>query len=123
MMVAMNAQMASPEMRDNPFSGFGQAMAVAFVGPMIDSLITPAGVIAMMQNGSTKPTPVGRDVSAAPQAAAEPLSDYKVSYKGWSKVVARPPGQESGHFIFRRHGLWSWKLSAVEMPIESLAAN
>lgn len=122
MMAAMNSQMESPEMAGNPFAGFGKAMAVAFIGPMVDNLISPAGVIAMMKNNSVSLEAAKKQASAAPDtsptAASKPASDYAIDYRSWDKMVVRLDGasEDRGGFVFRRNGIWDWKLSAVELP-------
>jgi hypothetical protein len=122
MMAKMNQDMSSQEMKGNPFAGLGQALATAFVGPMIDAMVSPAGVIAMMNSGKVTPLPVAAKGRAVPVSDAAPnqTPNYSVSYKGWNRTVVRVNDQGKEQvgfgFVFKRDGLWSWKLSAVEMP-------
>jgi hypothetical protein len=122
MMAFMNREMESPEMAGNPFAGFGKAMAVAFIGPMVDNLISPAGVIAMMKSNSVSLSAAkksGTSTSdASPAAASKPAPDYAIDYRGWDKVVVhgKDASDDRGGFVFRRNGIWDWKLSAVELP-------
>lgn len=124
MMVIMDKQMSTSEMRKNPMVNFGQAMALALINPMIDASITPTGVIRMMRNGTTQPIKQGGN-TAYPASLQEQSAapEYSISYRGWSKVVVSKVGEDSGSFIFKRAGLWTWKLSAVDLPKEIFKKN
>jgi hypothetical protein len=117
MMALMDRELNTPEKRSNPFSKLGQAMAVGLISPMVDAMVSPAGVIAMMKNGRVKPgKPESTGSDAGTQTKPDDMPKYSISYSGWSKVVVRAATEDSGGFIFKRNGLWSWKLSAVEFP-------
>lgn len=126
MMAMMNKRMASPEMANNPFSGIGQMMAVALINPLIDAAVSPAGVLAMMESGKVRPatpgSPQADPATPRDQAAQEKL-DYSVDYQGWSRVAISQPGQDAGRFILKRTGLWSWQLSALELPRSVLESD
>jgi hypothetical protein len=100
----------------NPFAAFGSALAMAFVNPLIDAIVSPAGVSAMVEHGRiavAQPQP-----QHAPEAAdAEPVHDkprYALAYRGWDRFAVT--AQDGGSFVFRRDGLWTWKLAGIEMP-------
>ncbi|MEW6372788.1 MAG: DUF2939 domain-containing protein [Pseudomonadota bacterium] len=114
MMTMMNKRMSSPEMANNPFSGVGQMMAVALINPLIDAAVSPAGVLAMMESGKVQPAP--QQTRKADPATPQDKRDYLVSYQSWSKVAVSQTGQDTGRFILKRTGLWSWQLSALELP-------
>jgi len=114
MMTMMNKRMSSPEMANNPFSGVGQMMAVALINPLIDAAVSPAGVLAMMESGKVQPAP--RQTQKADPATPQDKLDYSVNYQSWSKVAVSQRGQHTGRFILKRTGLWSWRLSALELP-------
>jgi hypothetical protein len=117
-MAEMGKQMARPEMAGNPMASFGQAMAVPFIGPMVDTLVSPAGVIAMMKGNAVLPVmPDAREASTADHASSE-APHYSVDYQGWDRVLVRnkESSDELGGFIFRRNGIWAWKLSAINLP-------
>lgn len=98
---------------DKPLAALGQAMALAFVNPMVDALVSPAGVIAMMENGRVS---MARR-EAPPEAPRAPARkpDYDLAYRGWDRVELRWEGKDGGSFILERHGLWSWKLAGIDM--------
>ncbi|MBN3794269.1 DUF2939 domain-containing protein [Burkholderia sp. Ac-20392] len=141
-MTMMHAKMAnSPEMNGNSFADLGMVMAMGFVNQAIDTMVTPAGVMTMMAQGATKPahasvpaSPPGpsetahaeSDGGTAPQTtSSKPKADYSVGYKNWSTVTAtaRKGTDDDVTFIFKRDGLWSWKLSAVNLPIDKFGSN
>jgi len=122
MTAMMNQRMGSAESANNPFAAMGQMMGAALIDRMIDAAVTPAGVMAMMEAGKVKP-----GARPAPQAdgeAAKERLDYSVDYRGWSEVAISTSKQDAGRFILKRTGLWSWQLSALELPESTLnAAN
>lgn len=122
MMTMMKERMASSEMENNPFAAMGQMMGAALIDRMIDVAVSPAGVMAMMEAGKVKPG--ARPAPEANRDAAKESLDYSVDYRGWSKVAISTSQQDAGKFILKRTGLWSWQLSALELPESVLnAAN
>jgi len=114
MMTMMNKHIESAEMANNPIAAMGQMMGAALVNQVVDAAVSPAGVMAMMEAGKVKP-----GARPAPQAngdAAKETTDYSVDYRGWSKVAISTSQQDAGKFILKRTGLWSWQLSALELP-------
>lgn len=106
--------------RANPLAAFGKAMALAVIDPVVDAAVSPAGVALMLERGDVKLRSGPEAPSDAPredERAREKL-DYDLAYAGWDRVtVARDDGS-GAVFILRRHGLWGWKLSGVELPRE-----
>ncbi len=100
----------------NPFAALGVAMAAALINPMIDALVTPES-LAMMMKGE-KPGP-GRNTTAPPQS--EPNTETAMSYESFDRfIVTIKKKEEAGEpigFVFKRDGLFSWKLSAIRLPI------
>lgn len=103
-------------------TGLLEALTKGIVGsmvtPILDVMITPAGVIEMMNRGTPKITQAVV-IGAITQTPATPESipDMKLSYRGWNKVALyRADSPDSvDRFILVRDGLWSWKLAAVEL--------
>jgi hypothetical protein len=120
MMLMVGQQMSSPDTKDNPVAGFGQMLATAVIGPMIDAMISPAGVMAMMNKGSPKVSPklLASIATDAFKNPGEGRPEYNIAYASWSKVrlTAKSPGKSEGNFVLNREGLWSWKLAGVEIP-------
>ena len=114
-MSGMMSSMDTPEMKANPFAGIGQAFGVAMVGPMVDAMISPAGVIALM---AREPGKSMQDVKPEPDTKKP---DYKLSFKGMNKVLIHRAASDTsdGGFAMRRFGLWGWKLTAIELPADA----
>jgi hypothetical protein len=98
----------------SPFEALGQAMALALINPLIDATVSPAGVATMIQHGKFSLEPAGGN-KAGDQVQGDKV-DYAMSYQGWSQFAVAAKGQDSGAFIFKRYGLWQWKLAAIELP-------
>jgi len=99
----------------NPFAGLGQMLAMTMVNQMVEGFVTPAGVTMMLQKG--KPSMPVQQTSQGQQGASNEPSEkprFNVKYQGWSKVRVNREGTD-GAFIFRRDGLTSWKLVAVDL--------
>lgn len=115
MLVKVQEQMQSPQMQGNPFAGLGQVMAVGIVNQLTESLVSPAGVMLMLENGKPgKPADVAAAGVGVDTQGGTPKKDLAVDYQGWSKVFVHPKNQPGG-FIFKREGLMGWKLVAVKM--------
>lgn len=113
MMVMMNKRMTAPDMENNPFAGLGQIMGAALINPMVDATISPAGVIAMFESGRAQPAQPQSSEPASPASAVAP--NFVVKYENWRKVAISRVGDD-GRFILKRTGLWSWQLTALELP-------
>lgn len=102
------------EVKDaNPFAAIGSAFALALVNPVIDAVVSPAGVGAMVEHGRIEIAQPQRSPEAA---ATEPVRDtprYRLAYRGLNRFAVT--AQDGGSFVFRRAGLWSWKLAGIEM--------
>jgi len=115
MLIKVQEQMQSPEMKNNPFAGFGQVMAMGLVNQLTESLVSPAGVMLMLEKGKPgKPADVAAAGVGIDTQGDKPRKDFAVDYQGWSKVFVHPKNQPGG-FIFKRDGLMGWKLVAVKM--------
>ncbi|WP_020655143.1 DUF2939 domain-containing protein [Massilia niastensis] len=117
---AMRAELGGEGADGNPLAAFGQAMAGVLIDPLVDMVVTPGGVMVMMERGKTslprpgqepeRPAPADR-----PGRDAEKV-DYALSYRGWDRVALTRKGGDGGSFILRRYGVWHWKLAGIELP-------
>ena len=114
MMAMMNKRMPSSGAENNPFAAMGQMMGVALIEQVVNAAVSPAGVMAMMEAGKVKPD--AHPAQDADRSTAREKIDYSVDYRGWNKVAVSTSKQDAGHFILKRTGLWSWQLSAIELP-------
>jgi hypothetical protein len=98
----------------NPFAAIGKAFARAVADPVVDAIVSPAGVAAMVEHGKIA---IGQPTRDAEPPAAEPTRDkprYALHYRGWRHFAVT--AEDGGSFVFRRDGLWSWKLAGIELP-------
>jgi len=119
-LAASVTESAGEQGADNPMAGAGAMFAMALMVPMIDAMVSPEGLAALMKHGALpKPTMPGADGSdAAPQPETQvdaqmryrDLNTFVVTLSGTSKSDA-PVG-----LVFRRHGLTAWKLTSLDMP-------
>jgi hypothetical protein len=83
----------------------GAAIALAFLGPVVDAIVTPQGVAAMFaqQGKDAKAVPV--TTGDHPVIERDGLDSFRVHGEDASK----------GSLVFRRAGL-GWKLVGVDLP-------
>lgn len=132
----VSAAFVAPAMdkaKDSPYAGLGAVLAGAMIGPMVDSMVTPAGVAAMVQQGRPRPVPSG---SSAPMPSAPPSTPGPMpanaspdrpkptmGYTAMNRFVVSFPipregaaGEDAFRLIFLRDGIFGWKLSQVRFP-------
>ena len=112
----LGAQGVLGESRSNPFAAFGQAMALAVIKPVVDAAVSPGGVAAMLESGDIRVQPRQDNPPPASGEPAREKLNYDLSYRSWSQAVVQRADGGGVAFILDRHGLWSWKLAAVELP-------
>lgn len=121
LMAGMDAGSLAQEARDNPFAAFGKAMARAVIDPVVDALVTPAGVLAMLEAGEVRIQPDRHPQTPPAPAQSQQTGEkarYALSYRSWDRVAIAREDKDGGAFILHRHGLWSWKLGGIELPRE-----
>jgi hypothetical protein len=97
----------------NPFAAIGKAFALAVADPLVDAVVSPAGVAAMVEHGKitiAKPAPAQEPAADAPPAEKP---HYTLHYRGWDRFAVT--ADDGGSFVFRRDGLWHWKLAGIEL--------
>jgi hypothetical protein len=141
------------EHSSNPLLLFGAVIGSALIGPLVDAYATPEGVAALL-NGmpptgkpgeqpaappaenapqSAPPGGASADAPANPNAPAEPAqaqphSQATAGYRSINEFAVtwqRSAHSERYAAILQRHGLFSWKLAAVELnePDSGSGAN
>lgn len=123
------------EHSSNPLLLFGAAIGTALIGPLVDAYATPDGVAALLNgmppSGKPGETPPPADDSAqapspAPADGPAQASADNDKTRPQSTAGYRSPNQfvvtwqqsangERYSAILQRHGLFSWKLAAVEL--------
>lgn len=110
---------ASNNMRDNPFGILGAALAVALINPMIDNLVTPEGLAMLMKGEKPQLEKMNKD-SKEKQSSADANIETKMGYGNFNSFIVTVKKKESSDdpvkIIFKRHGIISWKLSALRLP-------
>jgi hypothetical protein len=105
-----------PAMRGNPLAGLGEILMPSIFDRMIDSVVTPEGIAALVRAGK-----VGR----ADTASATPHRvDYGFHYVALNRfdVTVRRQGAvgDPVNLVFERRGLFAWKLVRIALPQSSL---
>jgi len=100
---------------DNPYTALGAAFAKAIIDKMVDALVTPEAIAAMMRG--EKPSP-DKSPDVKIDTKNEDTPNISMGYESFSRFVVRAsnkkqPGEEIG-LVFARKGM-SWKLSAVRL--------
>ncbi|CAG4903485.1 DUF2939 domain-containing protein [Paraburkholderia saeva] len=127
----------------NPLAAIGAMIGVALIGPLVDAYATPDGVAALLNGmpprgepgerppepaagGTAEAPPAG--TATAPAAAAGSAASARqtppqppqttAAYRGINEFVVtyqHGVGDTRYSAILRRDGLFSWKLSAVDL--------
>ena len=107
-----------PQMRGNPLAGLGMILMPTILDRMIDSVVTPDGIAALVRAGK-----VGHSGAAA---ASSQRVDYDYQYVALDRfrVTLRRKGaaDDSASLIFARRGLFSWRLVRIALPQSTLTA-
>ena len=101
--------------RDNPFAALGQSIAGAMLGKMDDAMVSPAGVVALVNKSAVSPQ---ADANGDASADGTPKkAGYSAGYTGLNTFVVRAKdgNAQDGALVLQRHGVWGWKLSAIEI--------
>jgi hypothetical protein len=96
-------------------SGFGRlglAIGTAVIGPVIDGLVTPAGMRAAL---IAKRDQVQTKAATQPASALRLPDDPMIVRRGFSEFLVVSKRQPKRGLVFKRQGL-SWKLSGVDLP-------
>ena len=112
----------------NPLTALGALFGMAMLSPLVDVYATPDGVAAILDGIPPRAAPpappqppdgtTANDDGGAPAPAHAEGAAHTAGYRGLDEFVVtyRPTGDDSPYeAIFRRDGLFSWKLSAVDL--------
>lgn len=115
----MLSEMAKKDDR-NPFAALGAAFAMALVGPMVEAMVTPEA-LAMMMKGEKPSLEKSKPAAVPTSAASEPDTETSMGYETFDQFVVRTKKrgttEEPVALVFQREGLFSWKLSAIRLPL------
>lgn len=127
----LQAQMAKEVAKDDAdgFEALGAAFGAMMIGPMVDALVTPEALIAMMQGKDLDEIEAESSDSGgspqAPQTTDEEMNVTKMGYEKLNRFVVKvaDPGEDSQSdesltLVFHRSGLFSWKLAGIRLKME-----
>ena len=126
---------AAKELEGNPFAALGMMMANALIDPLIDSVISPAGLQALLSTGemSVQPSDVLNEKNSwsSKESTTEefkPNEDLKVEMNYTSlnefeiKLSNKSVTDEPIYLLMEREGFADWKVNGIEIP-QSLFDN
>jgi hypothetical protein len=94
------------------FGRLGLAIGTELTGPVIDRLVTPAGMRAAF---TAKRVEAQTRVTAHAASALRVPDNPVIVRRGFSGFLVASKRQPKSGLVFKRHGL-SWKLSGVDLP-------
>ncbi len=105
----LTARMRAEARKDKSgFGALGMAFGSAMMGPMIDRLVSSAGMRAALLASSHGDVPPAASVFHIPEEPA-------IVRRNFSEFLVTAKNQPNTGLVFKRHGL-SWMLSGVELP-------
>lgn len=103
---------------DSGMNAFAAMFAAAFVNPLVDVLVTPENIAAMLQADMPKDLKKSKDNT--PPAPPEDELITRKYYQDFDHFVIDVSSQkrpnEPFKFTFTRQGLLSWKLTGLTIP-------
>lgn len=101
----------------NPLAVLGQSIASAMLGKMVDTMVSPAGVVALVNKSAVSPQAGAEGDADAPADGAQKKARYTAGYAGVNTFVVRTKegSSQDGALVLQRHGVWNWKLSSIEI--------
>lgn len=121
-------RMAEPDLPPQ-FREIGAQVTRGVTGGIVDMLVTPAGIGAVLQGRSIVRRVMGlppeRTSSGTPQAGTfDPLAGAQYRYESTSRFTATVQNADGAPvtFVLTRDGL-RWRVTDVRLPIEQLVGN
>ncbi len=103
------------KLQDNPFAALGMALGSAIIDPIVDSVASPTGILALTE----KQPPENKSRPPAWMSIVSPVPNIKMAYASTSKFLARvldeTTGKDSLVLVLRRDGL-TWRLTSIRIP-------
>lgn len=115
MRALMAQELTKPEMKDNPFGALGAMMAMGMIDGLVEGMVTPEGMAAMIEQGKMRRPDEMANAGAASQN--EPV-EWNIERGGFDSFTATPvgtAGETAPSITFERHGL-GWKLADIKIP-------
>ena len=94
------------------FGPLGLAIGTAMIGPVIDGVVSPAGMrAALTARRDQAHSGAGREAASVLHVPDDPV----IVRRGLSEFLVATKREPASGLVFKRHGL-SWKLSGVDLP-------
>ncbi|MBD7986663.1 DUF2939 domain-containing protein [Luteimonas sp. Sa2BVA3] len=110
---------AGVDAQSGAFAAFGLTVATGLAGGLVDAMVTPTGLAAIMEGrkvwerAANVPPPSRAGTSAAPEPVPAPRLRFE-SFSRASATVSLDDGDELV-LVLTRHGL-QWRLSDIRLP-------
>lgn len=121
-------RMADPEL-PSEFRSIGAQVTNGVTGGIVDLLVTPAGIGAVLQGRSIVRRVMGLPPERAPSGQPrdgtwDPLAGAAYDYESTSRFTATVQNADGAPvvFVFTREGL-RWRLTDVRLPIDQLVGG
>lgn len=119
MKARLRARVAGPDAakneKEDSLAGLGTRLAMVFIEPMVETLVTPETVAMMLRGVAPR-----RGKGEAPPAQAGEATDTVMRYEGVNRFVVTARSRDSSErpvvLVLERRGLVSWKLASVTLP-------
>ncbi|MEN1940573.1 DUF2939 domain-containing protein [Luteimonas sp. MJ246] len=110
---------AGAEAQSGPFAAFGLTVATGLAGGLVDAMVTPAGLGALMEGRKVWnrvggiPPPTRSDTGAQP----EPIPDPRLRFESLSRMSATVTLDDRSELVLvlTRKGT-RWRLSEIRLP-------
>lgn len=119
----LNAMVTKDTLTDadeNPFAALAAGFATTLVDSMVDALVTPRGLTAIMEGNDLSWN--GRPVETAQSDKEQLFNDARYTYDSAKQFSVWVPGDagEELRLVLQRKGL-SWKLVNIIVPLNEAA--
>lgn len=101
--------------KNDPAAQMGAMLAAAFVGPMVDAMISPKG-LAMMIGTQSKPGEPPKQKSSLKDDPDTEISQGYNDLNTFAVDIKDKPSDKTVSLIFKRSNLYEWKLSNAVFP-------
>ena len=114
-----------PQLNDSPFGALGALLAPSLVEQMVEAVVTPAGISAIVVSGRAPlPDPDPRKSALPPPPETAPPQPRtrepatRFAYRDFDTFVAvtQANGAEPIGWVLERRNLVQWKLTGIELP-------
>jgi hypothetical protein len=110
---------ADPKMHGNPFAAVGALLVPAITDRIVDSIVTPDGIAAMLSQGKVS-KPGGEPISESTAANDPPDLETALSYRTLNRFHAelrrRDQPDTTLALTLERRGWFGWRLIRIDIP-------